>query len=129
MRSIRTTLAVALTAVALAACGGSGGGNEGNGNAEAPVGASADAVTIAATEFKFDPASFSLPADTDVELVIENKGVVEHDITVDELGVKVYATGGKTVGETVNAAAGTYTFYCSIPGHREAGMEGTLTVE
>jgi uncharacterized cupredoxin-like copper-binding protein len=92
---------------------------------------SSGGVTIVATEFAFDPEDFSLPADEDVELTLENAGVVEHDIVVEELDDRelVYANAGETVTETVNLSAGTYTFYCSIPGHRSAGMEGTLTVE
>ena len=36
---------------------------------------------------------------------------------------------GDTETLTLNLPAGTYTFYCNVPGHRAAGMEGTLTVE
>jgi uncharacterized cupredoxin-like copper-binding protein len=35
---------------------------------------------------------------------------------------------GGTKSMTMTLAAGTYTFYCSVPGHRQAGMQGTLTV-
>jgi len=37
--------------------------------------------------------------------------------------------GGDSTTVTVNLPAGTYTFYCSVPGHKEAGMTGTLVVE
>jgi plastocyanin len=41
-------------------------------------------------------------------------------------GTPTFQGGTKTV--TVNLKAGTYTFFCSVPGHRAAGMQGTLTV-
>lgn len=86
-------------------------------------------LTVVATEFAFDPADISLAADEDVELTLENAGVVEHDITIDELDLVVYADASETVTETVNIPAGDYEFYCSIPGHQASGMEGTLTAE
>lgn len=125
-RTITTTLAAATAAVALAACGG-GGGSTGDADADTG-GGGAEAVTVEATEFAFDPGDFSLPADTAVDITLANKGVVEHDITVDELDLEIFATGGETTTETVTLPAGTYTFYCSVPGHRTGGMEGTLTV-
>jgi uncharacterized cupredoxin-like copper-binding protein len=36
---------------------------------------------------------------------------------------------GDTVSATINAPAGTYEFYCNVPGHKQAGMFGTLTVQ
>jgi nitrite reductase (NO-forming) len=45
------------------------------------------------------------------------------------LDIKVDLPAGQTTNVTIDAPAGTYTFYCSIPGHRQAGMEGTLTVK
>lgn len=119
----RTTLVPILLAATfvLAACGGDDA-------AAAPDG---DGVTVVATEFEFEPSSVTLPADEDVELTLDNQGVVEHDIVVEELGDDevVYAAADETATATVNIAAGTYTIYCSIPGHRDAGMEGTLIVE
>jgi plastocyanin len=125
----RTTLFPALAlaaALGLSACSGgdaTAAGNEG----DDPAGG----VTVVATEFAFDPADFSLPADTDTDLTLENAGVVEHDIVVEDLDdqLLVFANAGQTVTETVNLPAGSYTFYCSIPGHRAGGMEGALTVE
>jgi plastocyanin len=123
---IPTVLLVA--ALGVTACGGGADGaavDDGDSNG------SSGGVTIGATEFAYDPPDFSLPADTDTELTLENNGVVEHDIVVEELDdiELVFAGAGESVTETVNLPAGTYTFYCSIPGHRAGGMEGTLTVE
>jgi plastocyanin len=61
-----------------------------------------------------------------------NKSSVSHDIAIQGNGVqqigKIVAGGGTS---TVSASlkAGTYTFYCSVPGHEQAGMKGTLTVK
>jgi plastocyanin len=60
-----------------------------------------------------------------------NMSPLEHNVTVAQGSTVLGATptfqgGSKTL--TLNLKAGTYTFYCSVPGHRQAGMEGTLTV-
>ncbi len=66
-----------------------------------------------------------------VTITMTNMSPVEHNVTVAE-GSKVlgatptFSGGAKTV--TLQLKPGTYTFYCSVPGHRQAGMEGTLTV-
>ncbi len=118
--TVRTRLLAITAALALAACGGAaddGGGEAGR-----------DDPTITATDLAFEPTDLSLPAGT-TDLTLVNEGAAEHDVTVDELGLEVYAAPGETTTESVDLEAGSYTFYCSIPGHREAGMEGTLTVE
>ena len=84
-------------------------------------------ISVGATEFAFDPAAIEVSAGAEATITLTNKGTVEHDITVDALSVKIYATPGQTVSGTVTAAAGSYEFYCSIPGHKQAGMVGTLT--
>ncbi|HEV7529952.1 MAG TPA: plastocyanin/azurin family copper-binding protein [Solirubrobacteraceae bacterium] len=62
-----------------------------------------------------------------------NKSPLPHNVTIESSsGEKVGATptfsgGAKSVSVTLKP--GTYKFFCSVPGHRQAGMEGTLTVK
>ena len=67
-----------------------------------------------------------------LEVDSKNASSTPHDIVLEGNGVKA---GGKTVSGggvstfSVDLKAGTYTYYCSLPGHRAGGMEGTLTVK
>jgi plastocyanin len=66
-----------------------------------------------------------------VTITMTNMSPVEHNVTVASgssvLGATpTFSGGSKTL--RLNLKPGTYTFYCSVPGHRQAGMEGTLTV-
>jgi plastocyanin len=70
------------------------------------------------------------------EVTIEytNPSEVPHNVAIEspegeELAQGETVTGGATGPATAALEAGDYTYFCSIPGHREAGMEGTLTVE
>src|SRR5262249_15598469 len=67
-----------------------------------------------------------------VTIDFTNASPVEHNVTILQGSTQVGATPTFTGGAkslTVQLKAGTYTFYCSVPGHRQAGMEGTLTVQ
>ena len=77
-----------------------------------------------------------LEADHPGELTIEftNPQSISHDVAIEDssgetLGKTELVSGDKTVETIGNLKPGEYTFYCSVPGHREAGMEGTLKVE
>jgi nitrite reductase (NO-forming) len=86
-------------------------------------------VTITASEFKFVPSSVPVAAGQKVTFTLDNKGVVEHDITIPATGFTLFAKAGQVAsGDTTFDTPGTYEFICSIPGHKEAGMKGTLTV-
>jgi uncharacterized cupredoxin-like copper-binding protein len=66
-----------------------------------------------------------------VTIEMANMSPLEHDVTIAQGGTVLGATPkfmGGTRSLTINLKAGTYTFYCSVPGHRQAGMEGTLSV-
>jgi plastocyanin len=78
----------------------------------------------------FDAKQLSAKAGT-VSVTFTNMSPIEHDVTIAKGGSVLGATpritgGSKTL--TIKLAPGDYTFYCSVPGHRQAGMEGTLSV-
>ena len=114
----------------LAACGG-GDDGDGGGGGEEPTGATEPAgatFEVTAAEFTFTPATLSTTADTATTVKLTNSGTIEHDLTIDEANLKIAVGATEAAEGTFTLGAGTYTFYCSVPGHREAGMEGTLTV-
>ncbi len=122
----------------LAACGGSGGGSGSGGSTN---------VTVTMKEFAFDPANVTVPAGAKVSLTLTNNGSVQHTWVVMKQGTKVSGSftdadkaniyfsqavdPGKTVTATFTAPsqAGDYQIVCDVPGHFEAGMQGTLTVK
>lgn len=85
-------------------------------------------ITIAMHDIYFDPTDFTIPADTPTEIHFVNDGAAVHDFTIDELGIHVSLNPGETATETINAPAGEYEYYCSVPGHKDAGMVGKLIV-
>jgi plastocyanin len=92
--------------------------------------AGGSALTVNAIDINWEQKELSIPADTDVTITVVNKGILQHNFVVDELQVESdLLNGGETTDVTFKAPAGTYEFYCSVPGHKEAGMVGTLTVQ
>jgi plastocyanin len=106
-----------------ASSGGGGGGESGGGGETLKLAADKSAL-------KFDKTSLTAKAGK-VTLEMANPSQLPHAVAIKGNGVDV---DGKTVGngETSTAStdlkAGTYTFYCPVPGHEAAGMKGTLTV-
>ncbi len=102
--------------------------------ASAPASSSAsNALSIAANPsgaLAFSTKSLAAKAGT-VTITMTNMSPLEHNFTLAQ-GTKVlgatptFLGGSKSL--TLGLKPGTYTFYCSVPGHRQAGMEGTLTV-
>lgn len=96
---------------------------------EAAAPASAEPVTVVSHDIFFDPKEIKIPANTDVTISLPNEGVTLHDFSIDALGISVSIDPGATEEVVINAPAGTYEYYCNVPGHKAAGMFGTLTVE
>jgi uncharacterized cupredoxin-like copper-binding protein len=116
----------AVAAVAVAACGDSGGG--GGSSYKEPKGPAQETITVKGGNFFFDPKDIEAPAGV-VAIKLESEGGL-HDLVFDDdkvPGFKLEASSGKSDELKVNLKPGKYTIYCDIPGHREAGMEGTLT--
>lgn len=93
------------------------------------AGAAAEPVEVVSLDIAFAPEEVTIPADTDVTFVLPNEGVTPHNFAIDALGISVDQAPGETQEIVVNAPAGTYEYYCNVPGHKAAGMVGTLTVE
>jgi plastocyanin len=69
-----------------------------------------------------------------VTIVMDNPASagMDHGVSIQGNGVQQdgsIVAAGKTSTVTATLKKGTYTFYCPVPGHRQAGMEGTLTVQ
>ncbi len=105
-----------------------GHGMDGHDDEDSPAADGARRIEVAATIEGFDPDELTADVGEDLAIVLTSEDML-HDFTIDELDAHVAADQGETVegGVTVDEA-GTFTYYCSVPGHRQAGMEGTLTV-
>ncbi|MBI3972994.1 MAG: multicopper oxidase domain-containing protein [Chloroflexi bacterium] len=136
-----------VAATLLVACGSS--------TQNAAGSAAAQVITVKATEFTFGDSNLRVAANKPVRLVVANGGLIEHDWVVDKLPAKDVRTGngqmqsqmqnqGHGHADQVAAHAapgmqawveftptkkGAYETYCSIPGHKDAGMKGTLVVQ
>jgi plastocyanin len=143
-----TLLAVsAAAALAVAGCGG-GGSNTSTSASSTPATTPAPAASTPAASgggggkalkisadasgaLKFNTTSLNAKAGK-VTITMSNPSQVQHGVAIKGSGV---SQSGQVVGDggtstvTVTLKPGTYTFYCPVPGHEQAGMKGTLTVQ
>lgn len=81
-------------------------------------------------DMRFDQTTLEAKVGETVALRFDNPHVAPHSFDIDALNVHVpVATGKSGLIMFKPTQPGTYTFYCQVPGHREAGMEGTLLVK
>lgn len=153
MKKLTAVIVLLVVSLALVACGGGGSSSsstaepaetgtsaESGGTEESSGGAEEESSAGSTIDFEANPEGqlmFTTMKATgkagDDTIDFKNPSSVPHNVAIeDSSGKTVVETETINKGETsskVELEAGTYTFYCSIPGHREAGMEGTLTIE
>ena len=130
MRRISIITMLALGTLLIAACGGPG----------------TSEITVGMSEFSFTPSSSSVSAGSEVTVSLTNNGALEHDWVLMKAGytvdspfdesdqanvlaeTSVGAGGSSTFSFTAPSDGGTYQVVCSVPGHLEGGMEGSLSV-
>jgi uncharacterized cupredoxin-like copper-binding protein len=113
-----------------------GAEGEAKANAKTPAQQAGPATTVQVkeSEFKIAAAPATVPAAGKVTFVVQNAGKIQHDLALQGTGVSAATrtpliSPGQTAKLTVSLAAGTYTLYCSVPGHRAAGMVARLVVK
>jgi uncharacterized cupredoxin-like copper-binding protein len=138
---LRKVFFILILATLLTGCAGAG------------ISQAATELTVQASDFAYSPASITVPAGEPVTLTLNNTGAVEHDFVVDKINVTdveasdsgpamhhqmgeaseydlhFFAGPGDTAVLKFTALdPGTYEVFCSIEGHKEAGMVGKLIV-
>ena len=115
-------LLMATCALVLVSCGGSA----------TPSRAAGGATEVHISDFKITPAAITTSGSS-VKLAVHNDGPTVHNLTVRDGSGKVVASTkalkpGGSETTSVQLASGTYTTFCSLPGHESLGMRGTLVV-
>lgn len=125
--------------VALAGCGSGMPGGMGHGwmhdpdrsSSKAPPSPAAGAreIRVVADDFSFAPSVIELTAGEEISLIVRNRGKLYHDFVIEDLGFTLQMDPGEEAGGGLRAdVRGRYTFRCTVPGHAEAGMTGTVVV-
>ncbi len=144
MRRVTWLSLLLLLMLTLAACGGGGdtGGSQAPADEAAPsesageeaadeAPAAEDVTVLGLDTLKYEPAELTAAAGQTLNITLDNEGVLEHNITWEEGDVLLVAappSESATASYTFDEA-GTYNFYCSVLGHKEAGMVGSVTVQ
>ena len=86
-------------------------------------------ITVVGTDFAFSPNNFTFRDGEKVQINFRNNGKMRHDFVIENEGMQTDVIDPGTMQVLkFTAKEGTYTFYCSVAGHRLQDMEGSFTV-
>ncbi len=88
------------------------------------------AFSVTSANFSYDVKEIRVKKGDTVRITLNNSEA-KHDLKIDEFNVstKLIGSGETDTIEFLADKAGQFDYYCTIPGHREAGMKGILIVE
>lgn len=139
-KSLLLLCLLALAPLAIVACGGDDAGSSSDSGSEGSSGSSSSSASGGELTITADPdGAFAFESETasvspgETEVTLDNPAQLGHDLVIED-------SGGEEVGRTdvITASSdsfsadlqpGEYTYYCSVAGHRDGGMEGTLSVD
>ena len=124
--AVGAVLALAVAIVAVVVAGGSG--DSGDTALEAGGVTGAQTVEVELGEFYVEPASIEVPAGTELSVTITNAGELPHDLKLDGETGSELLDPGETVTADLGVIETSTQAWCTVPGHREAGMVLDITV-
>jgi uncharacterized cupredoxin-like copper-binding protein len=136
------TIGIAAVGVVLAGCGGGSSHNATTSTTAATTssssggGSSGTPVTVSEKEWSVSAPTIKLVHGKRYTIVVKNAGTIQHDLLIDGTGVSDQGIhnaspidpGSSKSFSVTFPSAGTYTFYCAIPGHRARGMHVAVNV-
>jgi plastocyanin len=117
---VAAVVLLALAGVLVAAC-----------QSQSAAGPKTVEITVATTEFKFNPDTITVKVGDHVKVTLDNtKGTLKHTMKQPDLNIDAAVEAGqKSTFEFTATKAGTFDFTCDVPGHKDAGMVGKIVVQ
>lgn len=88
-------------------------------------------ITVTGSEFAFSPSDITLKKGQPAQITFKNGGTLPHNLTIADLNVKTKTIqpGEQDTIQFTPEKTGQFSFMCTVPGHADKGMKGTLTVQ
>jgi plastocyanin len=131
IRSVGLLLVLGAVMLGAAACGGGSGSSSSASGGGGAAGSNGTPVDVTLKDYSISVGGGGSLSPGTYTFHVTNDGPSAHNLTVDGPGVEDQATptfGSGSKDLTVTLKSGSYELYCSVPGHKQLGMETHLTV-